>query len=44
MIDSVKPGITSEGQFRTLWDRRTQRVREGGEIQLIYRIISNPAG
>ena len=42
MVDSIRPGITTESQFLTRWGRPTQRVREGAETRLIYRNMTNP--
>ena len=44
MVDSIRPGITTESQFLTRWGRPTQKVREGGETRFIYRSMTNPPG
>ena len=44
MLDSIRPGITTESQFLTRWGRPTQRVREGAETRLVYRSMANPPG
>jgi len=44
MLDSIRPGITTESQFVTRWGRPTQKVREGGETRYIYRSMINPPG
>lgn len=44
MLDSIRPGITTESQFVMRWGRPTQKVREGGETRYIYRSMTNPPG
>ncbi|SMX22891.1 hypothetical protein BOA8489_00989 [Boseongicola aestuarii] len=44
MLESLRPGVTTESQFLTRWGRPTQRIREGGETRLIYRSMTNPRG
>ncbi|MDJ1008903.1 MAG: hypothetical protein QNJ13_13885 [Paracoccaceae bacterium] len=44
MAASVEVGKTTETEFITRWGAPTQRVREGGQTEFIYRNMSNPAG
>ena len=44
MLDSIRPGVTTQSEFITRWGRPTQRVNEGGETRFIYRNMSNPPG
>jgi len=44
MAASVVPGRTTETEFITRWGAPTQRVREGGQTEFIYRNMSNPPG
>ena len=42
MLDSIRPGATTESELITRWGRPTQRVIEGGETRFIYRNMKNP--
>jgi len=44
MAASVVPGRTTETEFITRWGAPTQRVREGGQTEFIYRNMTNPEG
>ena len=44
MAASVDIGNTTEKDFITRWGAPTQRVREGGQTEFIYRTMSNPSG
>lgn len=44
MAASVVPGKTTETELITRWGAPTQRVREGGQTEFIYRAMTNPAG
>lgn len=44
MAASVVPGKTTETEFITRWGAPTQRVREGGQTEFIYRSMANPPG
>ncbi|MEM9710487.1 MAG: hypothetical protein AAF871_17085 [Pseudomonadota bacterium] len=44
MVESVEFGKTTETAFVTRWGAPTQRVREGGQTELIYRSMENPPG
>ena len=44
MAASVVPGKTTETELITRWGAPTQRVREGGHTEFIYRTMTNPAG
>ena len=39
MLQSVEIGRTTEGQFTARWGQPTQRIREGGQTELVYRRI-----
>lgn len=44
MAASVDIGKTTETEFVTRWGAPTQRVREGGQTEFIYRSMANPQG
>ena len=44
MAASVTIGKTTETEFVTRWGAPTQRVREGGQTEFIYRSMRNPEG
>ncbi|MEO1239146.1 MAG: hypothetical protein AAFW64_05700 [Pseudomonadota bacterium] len=44
MAASVVPGKTTETEVITRWGAPTQRVREGGQTEFIYRSMTNPPG
>ncbi|MEL7107378.1 MAG: hypothetical protein AAGM21_15745 [Pseudomonadota bacterium] len=44
MAGSVVPGQTTETELITRWGAPTQRVREGGQTEFIYRSMANPPG
>ncbi len=44
MAASVRIGKTTETEFVTRWGAPTQRVREGGQTEFIYRSMRNPEG
>ena len=44
MALSVIPGETTERSFATRWGNPTQKVREGGQTEFVYRDIRNPKG
>lgn len=44
MMDSFRPGVTTETGFVAQWGLPTQKVREGAETRFIYRDMRNPAG
>ena len=45
MVESVEIGITTETQFVTRWGRPVQKVREGAQVDYIYRdIVDVPFG
>ncbi|MEL7025877.1 MAG: hypothetical protein AAGO57_01425 [Pseudomonadota bacterium] len=44
MAGSVAIGTTTETEFITRWGAPTQRVREGGQTEFIYRSMENPPG
>lgn len=44
MAASVVPGKTTETELITRWGAPTQRVREGGQTEFIYRSMANPDG
>jgi hypothetical protein len=44
MAASVVPGQTTQTEFITRWGAPTQRVREGGQTEFVYRNMANPAG
>ena len=44
MAASVEPGRTTQTEFITRWGAPTQRVREGGQTEFIYRSMANPPG
>ena len=44
MALSVIPGTTTERGFATLWGNPTQKVREGGQTEFVYRSMRNPPG
>lgn len=41
MLQSVEIGRTTERQFTARWGQPTQRVREGGQTELVYRAITD---
>lgn len=42
MMASVEPGVTTETAFVTRWGNPTQKVREGAQVEYVYRDTSNP--
>ncbi|QMU58895.1 MAG: hypothetical protein GKR98_12220 [Boseongicola sp.] len=42
MLDSVKPGVTTEITHTSRWGNPTQKIREGAQTRFIYRDMSNP--
>jgi hypothetical protein len=44
MALSVIPGTTTDTAFTTRWGNPTQKVREGGQTEFIYRDMRNPPG
>lgn len=44
MAASVVIGKTTETGLITRWGAPTQRIREGGQSELVYRSMANPAG
>lgn len=42
MLASVEPGVTTETAFVTRWGNPTQKVREGAQVEYVYRDTSNP--
>ncbi len=44
MASTVIPGATTETGFTTRWGNPTQKVREGGQTELVYRSMTNPPG
>jgi hypothetical protein len=44
MAASVLPGQTTEKGLVTRWGNPTQKVREGGQTEFIYRSMKNPPG
>ena len=44
MAESVVPGWTTETAFTTRWGKPTQKIREGGQTEFVYRDIKNPPG
>lgn len=44
MASTVIPGTTTETGFATRWGNPTQKVREGGQTEFVYRSMSNPPG
>lgn len=41
MLQSVEIGRTTERQFTARWGQPTQRIREGGQTDLVYRAITD---
>lgn len=44
MANSVILGTTTETALTTRWGNPTQKVREGGQTEFIYRNMTNPRG
>lgn len=44
MVEFVTPGWTTETAFTTRWGKPTQKVREGGQTEFVYRDVKNPPG
>ncbi len=44
MASTVIPGATTETGFTTRWGNPTQKVREGGQMEFVYRSMKNPPG
>lgn len=44
MAEFVEPGSTTVTAFTTRWGKPTQKVREGGQTEFIYRDVKNPPG
>ena len=42
MVNSVVPGVTTEQGFATRWGNPTQKIREGGQTEFVYRAIIDP--
>ncbi len=42
MLASIVPGATTEKRFTAQWGMPTQKIREGGQVSLIYRNMKNP--
>jgi uncharacterized membrane protein YgcG len=42
MLASVEVGRTTETQFTTRWGNPTQKVREGAEVEYVYRNMVDP--
>lgn len=44
MASTVVPGATTETGFTTRWGNPTQKIREGGQTEFVYRSMRNPPG
>jgi len=44
MLESIRPGHTTEGRFIARWGAPTQKIREGAQISYVYRNMKNPEG
>jgi hypothetical protein len=40
----VTPGTTTETEYATRWGNPTQKIREGGQTEFVYRDMRNPPG